>query len=385
MKIVYCTDSVYRMGGVEIITIIKANALAEIPGNRVWIALADNRFSTIVRLKKVSILDLAVHYYEEDNQGYWHAIMDYQKKRKFHRQRLEQMLNDINPDVVISTGLAAKQFIPKLKIKSNPVFVIELHSSRHLGLHLSRHWHEWLYEKIRVIYNEEFIFNQYDKIAVLTEADKFGSWANCDKVAVIPNPITKKVKEHSTCTAKIAVTSARLTWAKNCESLINIWSKVIQRHPDWRLQIWGEGPEEEHLRAQVNRMGLKNHVFLMGYTPEMQEKMAESSLFVFTSRTESFSLVTLEAMSVGIPAVVYNCPGGIRYVVKDGETGFLVPMNDEDAFAEKVCMLIENEELRKTMGQAALKEVEQYRIEKITQRWMTLFQELLKKKRGIKI
>ena len=87
-------------------------------------------------------------------------------------------------------------------------------------------------------------------------------------------------------------------------------------------------------------------------------------------------------MSVGIPTVVYNCPGGIRYLVKDGVTGYLVPMNDEDAFVEKVCALIENEELRKTMGQAALPESGTiWHRMKITQRWMDLFQELLDKKR----
>ena len=81
MKIVYCTNRIYKMGGLEIITIVKANALAEIPGNQVWIALADNSYPTIKRLKKVSVLDLAVHYYAEDNQGYWHAIMDLQKNK----------------------------------------------------------------------------------------------------------------------------------------------------------------------------------------------------------------------------------------------------------------------------------------------------------------
>ena len=129
-------------------------------------------------------------------------------------------------------------------------------------------------------------------------------------------------------------------------------------------------------------MGLKNHVFLMGYTPEVQEQMAKASLFVLTSRTEGFSLALLEAMSVGIPSVAYNCPGGIRYALKDGKTGYLVPMEDEDAFAEKVCELIEDEELRKRMSSVALKEVEQYRMKNIIPRWMELFQELLAKKRG---
>lgn len=125
-------------------------------------------------------------------------------------------------------------------------------------------------------------------------------------------------------------------------------------------------------------MNLMNHVFLMGYTPDVQEQMAQASIFVLTSRTEGFSLVAIEAMSVGIPAVVYNCPGGIRYVVKDSVTGYLVPMDDEDTFAQKICTLIENENLRIKMGQASLQEVEQYRIEKIAEQWMGLFEELVR-------
>ncbi len=118
----------------------------------------------------------------------------------------------------------------------------------------------------------------------------------------------------------------------------------------------------------------------MGYTSDVQEQMAKASLFVLTSRTEGFSLVAIEAMSVGIPAIVYNCPGGIRYVVKDGETGYLVPMDDEDAFVQRVCTLIENEDLRRRMGKASLQEVEQYRIEKIAKQWMVLFNELAREK-----
>lgn len=382
MKIVYCTDSVYRMGGIELVTIAKANALAAIPGNQVWIALADNSHSAITRLSKVSVLDLAVHYYENDGKGFWLDTMDFWKKRRFHRHRLEQMLNDINPDVVISTGLSTRYFLTELKIQSNPVFIREMHFTRLYRQHHARGFRKSFFARISEMRDYGFAIKKFDKIVVLTEADKTGSWKNWNKVTVMPNPLIKQAKEHSVGTNKVAITASRWVWAKNYDSLIYIWAKVVQRHPDWVLQIWGEGPEENHLRELVDKMGLMNHVFLMGSTHNVQEQMAKASLFVLTSRTEGFSLVAIEAMSVGIPAVVYNCPGGIRYVVKDGETGFLVPMDDEDAFVEKVCTLIENENLRRTMGQAALKEVEQYRIEKITQRWMDLFQELLDKKRG---
>ena len=381
MKIVYCTDKIYKMGGLEIITIIKANALAEIPGNQVWIALADNRYSAITRLKKVSVLDLAVRYFEEDTRSYLHALIDLRKKRKYHRQRLEQMLNDINPDVVISTGLSCKHFLPKIKLKSNPIFLMELHSSRHLSMHQAQGWRQKLAVKLGEWYNNHFVFNKYDQIFVLTEAEKSGSWAKFKNVSVMPNPLVKQPTEFSTCEEKVAITAARFEWIKNYEGLINIWAKVIVRHPDWKLQIWGQGPDEERLKAQIERMNLQEHVLMMGYTSEVQYEMSKASLFVLTSRSEGFSLSTIEAMSVGIPTVVYNSPGGLPYVVKDKVTGFLVPLYDEDAYVDTVCRLIEDEELRKTMGQAARKEAEQYRLDGIIQRWMNAFEELLEKKR----
>ena len=198
---------------------------------------------------------------------------------------------------------------------------------------------------------------------------------------VIPNPITCEIGSTSDCSSKIVITGGRLAKMKNFSGLINIWSKVVKRHPDWILQIWGTGDMQKQLEDQIEQLGMREYVLLKGYTTEMGEVMSKGSLMVLTSLSESFSLVTLEAMSVGVPTVVYNCPGGIRYLVKEGVTGYLIPLNDEDAFVEKVCSLIENEELRKTMGQAALRESEQYKIELITQRWMELFQELLDKKR----
>ena len=61
MKIVYSTNTIYKLGGIEIVTVVKANALAAIPGNQVWIAVADNRAASIISLKNVSVIDLALY------------------------------------------------------------------------------------------------------------------------------------------------------------------------------------------------------------------------------------------------------------------------------------------------------------------------------------
>ena len=384
MKIVYCTDFIYTFGGVEIITILKANALAKIPGNKVWLVVTDNQFSTITRQAQVSVIDLAVHYYQHDGEGFWHAVMDNMRMRKIHKEKLQKILNDIQPDIVISTGRLTKFFLPTLKIHSNPVFIREIHTAKHYKMQDARVWKEKLVAKVGEIYDYGWKIKRYDKIVVLTDAEKTGSWEHWNKVVAIPNPLTCVPKQVSTLENKIVITAGRLVGTKNFSSLINVWAKVMERHPDWKLQIWGVGDLQERLKNQIKQMGLTGSAHLMGYSSEILNEFSKASIFVSSSISEGFSLATLEAMSVGIPTVVYNCPGGISYVVKDGETGYLIPLHDEEAFVERVCQLIENEDQRRAMGMAGLRESEKYKMDIIIQRWMALFQELLAKKRGTK-
>lgn len=381
MNIVYCTDIVYELSGIDVITITKANALAEIPDNHVWIVVAGNPRSLVNRLKRVSVIELPVNYYTQDQKGVLNAIWDIFQKRKLHKQKLSDFLENVQPDVVISTGVLVKYFLPTMKISSNPVFIRELHTDRHYILNSATTWSRKLIALLSEWYDYGWKIHRYDKIVVLTEKEKSGLWKYWNKVVTIPNPLTYETGLMSDGDSKIVITGGRLAKMKNFSELVEIWVKVSARHPDWLLQIWGIGTERDALENQIQRLGLSNQVSLMGYTSEMPKEMSKASLMVLTSMSESFSLVTLEAMSVGIPTVVYNCPGGIRYLVKDSVTGYLVPLHDDQAFAERVCELIEDEEKRKRMGHAAQKESEQYKIEQIIPYWMELFQELLDKKR----
>lgn len=382
MNIVFCTDIVYELSGVDVTTITKANAFAEIPGNRVWIVVSGNPRSLVHRLKNVSVIDLSVRYYTKDSKGFPAALWDLYKTRKVHKRKLEMFLENIQPDVIIASGVLMKYFVPSLKLSSQPVFIRELHSNRDYSIQAAISLREKLIAWGGYFYDYYWRIREYDQIVVLTDSEKRGWWKYWKKVVVMPNPITHWSGLVSEGNTKVAITGGRLARMKNFSGLINIWAKVVQYHPDWTLLIWGVGETQKELETQIQEKGLTEHVFLKGYTDDMGVEMSKASLFVFASLSESFSLVTLEAMSVGIPTVVYNCPGGIRYVVKDGETGFLVPMNDEDIFVKKVCTLIEDEKMRKSMGLAALRESEQYKIEIIVQRWMVLFQKLIEKKRG---
>ncbi len=381
MNIVYCIDVAYNLSGTDIVSIAKANALAAIPGNKVWIVSAGNPRSLLKRLKQVSVTDLNVRYYQHDDEGLIVSIIDLLKTKRIHKKRLENFLENIQPDVVISSGVLTKTFLPQLKISSNPVFIRELHADRHYNRDSAKGIIKKFIALMGELYDFHWKIHAYDKVVVLSEKENSGSWKNWKKLAVIPNPITHWTGALSQCEEKVAITAGRLAPMKNFTGLINIWSKVAKRHPDWVLQIWGTGDMQQTLETQIKQLGLERHVCLMGYTNNISEKMSQASLMVLTSRSESFSLVTLEAMSVGLPTIVYNCPGGISSLVKDGETGYLVPLDDEDCFAERVCQLIEDSELRKKMGAACAKESKKYCIENIIPQWMSLFEELLAKKR----
>ena len=360
----------------EKVTIVKANALARIPDNEVWIVVTDAQREPIMPLEGVHLVNLDVRYYDK-NVG----LLKYLKKTRLHKKRLTDFLNIIKPDVVIATGQSEKGVIPSLKLNLNPVFVHELHFEKHYrtkgNLHgLKGKFFAWSAD----CFNNYWRFKRYDHIVILTEEDLHKNWKGWENVSVIPNPITAICEKQSTCDSKTAIAVGRLVYQKDFVSLIRVWEKVALKHPDWRLEIWGEGGMQQALQQQIEEAGLDGKVCLMGYTKNISQKMSQASMFLLSSRYEGFPLVMIEAMSVGLPIVSYMCPTGPQDILDNGRTGFLVPMGDENTFAEKVCTLIENDILRKTMGEMASEESKEYSAENIVQRWMALFRNLIKQK-----
>lgn len=381
MKIVYCIDSLCYLGGIQNTTITKANGLAQI-GHQVWIIVTDNKYSPLHPVDpKVQVINLDINYSEDDWKSKFYLIKSILIKRKKHKKAIAKVLNDINPDVIISTCTSEKNFLPNIRLNSTPIFIREIHNQKGYRLLHARS----LFEKIMAIignwYDYSWNINKYDQIVVLTNEDKELNWKNNSKVSVISNPVTFDTNiKTAPLTNKKFITAGRLVHQKNYKSLINAWKIVNQKHPDWQLEIWGDGVLKNELSKQINTLGLNNKVLLMGYTNDIISRMLQASGCVLSSLYEGISLVLIEAMSCGLPIVSYACQCGPKDLIEHGKNGFLCEVNDETKLAEYICSIIEDEKLRIKMGQASKKKSEEFSIEKIVTQWINLFQTLINNK-----
>lgn len=382
MKIVYCTNSIRYLGGIQRVTIVKANALAEIDGNEVYIVVTDNKNGLLVEelSSKVKLIDLDINYYKNDyKRSFIENIFVSIYQRYKHRRKLRKFLKETNPDVVISIGMAEKFMIPAMRNRTWKI-IREFHYAKNYRIDFANTiFRRFLGHLGNFI---EFKIGKYllkwDRIVVLSNEDKSLNWKGWKNVAVIPNPTSFCSFNSSTLNERVVMSMGRLSTSKNFQSLISAFKIVVEKHPDWILRIYGEGSEKLSLINQIENLGLQNNVFMMGYSNDVASCLLESSIFALSSLHEGFSLAIVEAMECGVPVVSYQCPCGPKDIVNDGVDGFLVPLHDERMLADRICRLIEDDDLRKKMGAAAKERAKDYHVESVVKQWMELFEDLIK-------
>ncbi len=157
----------------------------------------------------------------------------------------------------------------------------------------------------------------------------------------------------------LAVMVGRLSAEKDVATLIHAASIVVREYPAFRLEIAGDGPCSSELECLVARIGLGDHVRLLGEVRDVPNLLGRASLFVLPSLTEGISLTLLEAMARGLPVVATRV-GGNPEVVDEGRTGLLVPERSPAELAGAILRLLRDPEMGRRMGLEGRHRVEQY-------------------------
>ena len=219
-------------------------------------------------------------------------------------------------------------------------------------------------------------YRRLDALAVLTHDDRRDYGRLLAKaptrVVRIPNALPDLEGSRSKLERPIVAAAGRLTRQKGFDLLVDAFTEVARQRPDWVLRIYGAGGGRRKLRRMILERGLHDNVLLMGATQRLGEELAKASIFALSSRYEGFGMVLLEAMSKGVPVVSFDCPRGPGEIVHHGEDGLLVPAEDVGGLAAALLELIDDDNCRRRMGEAALATAAAYDLEVIGRQWVEL-------------
>ena len=191
------------------------------------------------------------------------------------------------------------------------------------------------------------------------------------KCIYIPNLIEKS-DSLSDLQGKNLISIGRLSHEKGFLDLIDVFSLVHLKYPDWNLHIVGDGDDREKIINRIHKHGLDDSVILHGFLDreKVSKLLGSSSVYVMTSFTESFGIVLLEAFSHGIPCVAFDSAEGARELISNNWDGYLIKNRDYDEMAKRICHLIDKYGRRYIMGQNGLKKANQFSLEEVRDKWI---------------
>ena len=372
MRILFVAKVFAEWGGLERVWTDKLNALSEMPDYEVWLVTTDQgdhpypySFS-----EKVHLVDLNIRFVQQYQYGFVRRHLTKHRLMRLYKERLQELFRSVKPDLLVTNSSENVRILNRWR-KDIPL-VVECHGACDHPFHMDPM--TW-WNRIRAFFFYASIAKA-EIVVALTKKDA-QQWKRINPSAcAIPDIVhLNQTGTFSSCLNKKIIFVGRMDPQKGYSYLSDVWQLVSQRHPDWRLDIYGEGAEKEENRMYIPQ---GSNVLVHAQTSAIIEKYKESSILILTSVYEPFGLVMPEAMSCGIPVVAFDCPYGPSEIITDGKDGFLVRCWDVDAFADKVCMLIQDNELRQRMGRNAVQSAQRFTKERIIPQWCSLFENTVK-------
>ncbi len=178
------------------------------------------------------------------------------------------------------------------------------------------------------------------------------------------------------------ISAGRFGKEKGFDNLVRAFAKVSARHPDWRLDIFGDGEMMPAVKELVARYSLQDVVSLPGMCSDLASRYPEYAMYVLPSHREGMPLVLLEAKGNRLPIVSFDVLTGPREIIRDGVDGILVPPEDIDALAAAMDRLMGDDALRQEMSDRSQENLEKFSKDTILNQWIALIERLTRGKRS---
>ena len=359
MKLLYIVEDFAENGGVERIVSQKANIFSSQYNHDVTIVSVyrDSRKIQYSINENVKFISLDVPFANKE-KGKFTTFYSRLSIFIIAIRRLNRVVSLVNPDIIFFTTTLGALLLPWCRTKARKIY--ESHTARRF-----------------TPFNHFFFLTELkaDAIVCLTDGDA-NEYKIARRVEVIPNFIDEPLYSVKDYSVRKAIAVGRLEWVKGFDLLIDCWKELKKEHPNWHLDIYGEGTMRAELQLQINRLELQDDVKLCGRNENIMDVYPHYSLHVMPSRYEGQGIALIEAQACALPSVVTDYIYGASDIVTSRFNGILVRQGDKEAMVNAILEMMDSEKLRQEYGNNARIVAQKYAKDNIICKWVKLISSL---------
>ncbi len=227
-------------------------------------------------------------------------------------------------------------------------------------------------------FTRNYAYKFSNALTVLTNFDKNFYEKRKINVEVMPNPCAFDVyneTERNRDKVILAVGALNRYHHKGFDNLLSLIGPVLNKNPDWKLKLVGGGEEgTKILKDLAAKNNISDKVIFEGFSKKVSEIMRDSEIYIMTSRWEGLPMVLIEAMSQGMACISYDCISGPSEIITHNVNGILVENQNSELMSKELDQLIKNPEKRIDFAKQGIKSLDNFKIEKIYNKYLDIFE-----------
>ncbi len=277
--------------------------------------------------------------------------------------RIRKLIKETNPDLMISFMVDLSMQVLLANCPTSNKLIV----SEHITIQTTRQLHRLITRHI--------LYRLASKIVLISESDyNYAKWI--EQKTYIYNPLCIPISSISHKEKYIVAVGPQKRWhSKGFDMLIKVWSRIAPLHPDWKLQFVGAN-NDDYIINLTKSYRLEKQIEFLGWTDEIDNTLQTKSIYVLSSRREGFPCSLIEAMSQGCTCLAFDCKTGPNEIITDGKSGLLARNGDIDDIANKLEMLINDEQLRLRLSAGAIEEAKRFDKNVFFAAWDKLIEEV---------